>query len=221
MKAIIWLEDYLQTWPSSLLVVSHDRNFLDSVPTDIIFLHSQCLETYRYLMAWMKLLLWLHDAFLYKGATMKTLWEQRMRRWRTNRGNTKLSTNWGPTFKSLLTSSDTMPNEPLSSRVKSKCWRSCKLKIFPIVIKHLVDCLLFRPELKPVEKETEVILRFPEVEPIAPPALQLDEATFSYNSSRVILQGVNLSAGSDSRICIVIEQPLTFLVSQELMQRCF
>ena len=48
MKAIIWLEDYLQTWPSTLLVVSHDRNFLDSVPTDIVFLHSQCLETYRY-----------------------------------------------------------------------------------------------------------------------------------------------------------------------------
>lgn len=48
MKAIIWLEDYLQNWPSTLLVVSHDRNFLDSVPTDIIFLHAQCLESYRY-----------------------------------------------------------------------------------------------------------------------------------------------------------------------------
>ena len=47
MKAIIWLEDYLQTWPSTLLVVSHDRNFLDSVPTDIIYLHAQALESYR------------------------------------------------------------------------------------------------------------------------------------------------------------------------------
>lgn len=60
-----------------------------------------------------------------------------------------------------------------------------------------------RPELKPVEKETEVVLRFPEVEPIAPPAVQLDEVSFSYNSSRVILKGINLSASSDSRICIV------------------
>jgi len=47
MKAIIWLEDYLQTWASTLLVVSHDRNFLDSVPTDIIYLHAQALESYR------------------------------------------------------------------------------------------------------------------------------------------------------------------------------
>lgn len=46
MKAIIWLEDYLQTWPSTLLVVSHDRNFLLCAYTDIIYLHSQCLESY-------------------------------------------------------------------------------------------------------------------------------------------------------------------------------
>ena len=35
MQAIIWLERYLQNWPSTLLVVSHDRNFLDEVPTDV------------------------------------------------------------------------------------------------------------------------------------------------------------------------------------------
>lgn len=29
IKAIIWLENYLQNWPTTLLVVSHDRNFLD------------------------------------------------------------------------------------------------------------------------------------------------------------------------------------------------
>lgn len=48
IKAIIWLENYLQNWPTTLLVVSHDRNFLDSVPTDILFLHSQRIEPYRY-----------------------------------------------------------------------------------------------------------------------------------------------------------------------------
>ena len=29
MKAIIWLENYLQDWPTTLLVVSHDRSFLN------------------------------------------------------------------------------------------------------------------------------------------------------------------------------------------------
>lgn len=44
MKAIIWLETYLQTWQSTLLVVSHDRHFLDTVPTDILHLHSQVMH---------------------------------------------------------------------------------------------------------------------------------------------------------------------------------
>lgn len=47
IQAIIWLENYLQNWPTTLLVVSHDRNFLDTVPTDILYLHSQRIETYR------------------------------------------------------------------------------------------------------------------------------------------------------------------------------
>lgn len=46
MKAIIWLENYLQTWQSTLLVVSHDRHFLDTVPTDILHLHSQVNHTW-------------------------------------------------------------------------------------------------------------------------------------------------------------------------------
>lgn len=47
MQAIIWLERYLQTWPSTLLVVSHDRSFLDEVPTDMMHLHTQRIEQYR------------------------------------------------------------------------------------------------------------------------------------------------------------------------------
>jgi len=47
MQAIIWLERYLQTWPSTILVVSHDRNFLDEVPTDMLHIHSQRIDCYR------------------------------------------------------------------------------------------------------------------------------------------------------------------------------
>lgn len=47
IKAIIWLENYLQSWPTTLLVVSHDRNFLDTVPTDILHLHTQRIDVYR------------------------------------------------------------------------------------------------------------------------------------------------------------------------------
>ncbi|MBW0475308.1 hypothetical protein O181_015023 [Austropuccinia psidii MF-1] len=47
LNALAWLEDYLQTWPGTLLVVSHDRAFLDEVATDIIHQHSQRLDYYK------------------------------------------------------------------------------------------------------------------------------------------------------------------------------
>ncbi|RWS23365.1 ATP-binding cassette sub-family F member 3-like protein [Leptotrombidium deliense] len=48
MKAIIWLETYLSnSWTSTLLVVSHDRSFLNSVPTNILHFHNYQIDAYR------------------------------------------------------------------------------------------------------------------------------------------------------------------------------
>jgi len=47
MQAIIWLERYMQTWPNTALVVSHDRSFLDEICTDILHLNSQKIQTYK------------------------------------------------------------------------------------------------------------------------------------------------------------------------------
>lgn len=47
MNAVVWLENYLLSWPSTLLVVSHDRDFLDVVATDIIHMHNETLDYYR------------------------------------------------------------------------------------------------------------------------------------------------------------------------------
>ena len=47
LRAVIWLEEYLMRWKNTLLVVSHDRDFLSSVTTDIIHLHDQKLDQYR------------------------------------------------------------------------------------------------------------------------------------------------------------------------------
>jgi ATP-binding cassette subfamily F protein 3 len=46
MKAIYWLEDYMMNWPTTLLVVSHDRNFLNAVGTDIVHMHNHRLDYY-------------------------------------------------------------------------------------------------------------------------------------------------------------------------------
>ncbi|WFD00440.1 hypothetical protein MYAM1_003189 [Malassezia yamatoensis] len=48
LNAIAWLEDYLvNEWKGTLLVVSHDRAFLNQVATDIVHMHSERLDYYR------------------------------------------------------------------------------------------------------------------------------------------------------------------------------
>ncbi len=45
--AVVWLENYFLNYKSTILVVSHDRSFLDTVATDILHLHHQKLDHYR------------------------------------------------------------------------------------------------------------------------------------------------------------------------------
>ena len=41
------MQEYLQRWKKTLVVVSHDRDFLNLVTTDIIHLHDLGLHSYR------------------------------------------------------------------------------------------------------------------------------------------------------------------------------
>ena len=47
LRAVIWLEEYLMRWKKTLIVVSHDRDFLNGVTTDIIHLHDHQLDQYK------------------------------------------------------------------------------------------------------------------------------------------------------------------------------
>ncbi|PHT97964.1 ABC transporter F family member 4 [Capsicum chinense] len=47
LRAVLWLEEYLCRWKKTLVVVSHDRDFLNTVTSDIIHLHDMKLHLYR------------------------------------------------------------------------------------------------------------------------------------------------------------------------------
>ena len=50
MRAVLWLEFKLQSWPNTLLTVSHDRSYLNSVCTDIIHLSARKLIYYKVIL---------------------------------------------------------------------------------------------------------------------------------------------------------------------------
>lgn len=164
IKAIIWLENYLQNWPTTLLVVSHDRNFLDTVPTDILYLHSQRIEPYR----------GNYEQFI-KTKTEKH--KNQQREYEAQQQHRAHVQEFIDRFRY---------NANRASSVQSKIKMLEKL-----------------PELKPIEKEVDVVLKFPDTEPLSPPILQLSEVAFRYNTARLIFADVNLNATLESRICIV------------------
>lgn len=166
IKAIIWLEGYLQAWPSTLLVVSHDRHFLNIVPTDILHLRDQQLDSYK----------GNYDNFV---KTMTEKIKNQMKEFEAQQQ-----------FRAHV--------QEFIDRFRYNANRAA-------LVQSKIKMLEKLPELKPIEKETEVIFRFPNPEKLNPPIIQLDEVSFSYTPGRKILNNINLSANMESRICIVGE----------------
>ncbi|KAG2462638.1 ABCF3 protein, partial [Polypterus senegalus] len=167
IRAILWLENYLQTWQSTILVVSHDRNFLNAVATDIIHLHSQRLDTYR----------GDYENFI---KTKEDRLKNQQREFEAQQQYREHIQVFIDRFRY---------NANRASQVQSKL--------------KLLEKL---PELKPVEKETEVILRLPDnFEKLSPPVLQLDEVEFFYTPEQALFKNLCVSADLESRICIVGE----------------
>ncbi len=46
LDAIIWLEDWLHRYPGTLIVISHDREFLDSVCNVTLHLENRQIKRY-------------------------------------------------------------------------------------------------------------------------------------------------------------------------------
>ncbi|XP_022426587.1 ATP-binding cassette sub-family F member 3 isoform X2 [Delphinapterus leucas] len=167
VRAILWLENYLQTWPSTILVVSHDRNFLNAIATDIIHLHSQRLDGYR--------------------GDFETFIKSKQERLLNQQREYEAQQQYRQHIQVFIDRFRYNANR--ASQVQSKLKMLEKL-----------------PELKPVDKELEVVMKFPDgFEKFSPPILQLDEVDFYYDPKHVIFSCLSVSADLESRICVVGE----------------
>lgn len=46
LHAVIWLTEYLKTYPKTLIIVSHDKFFIDEISTKIIHIENKKLNYY-------------------------------------------------------------------------------------------------------------------------------------------------------------------------------
>ncbi|XP_049581945.1 ATP-binding cassette sub-family F member 3 [Syngnathus scovelli] len=165
VSAILWLENYLQTWQSTILVVSHDRNFLNAVVTDIVHLHSRRLDTYR--------------------GDYENFVKTKEDRLKNQQREYEAQLQYRQHIQVFI------------DRFRYNANRAAQVQSKLKVLERL-------PELKPIEKEAEVTLRFPDnFEKLSPPILQLDEVEFYYTPDQRLFSGLNLCADLESRVCIV------------------
>ncbi|OBT89310.1 ATP-binding cassette, sub-family F, member 3 [Pseudogymnoascus sp. 03VT05] len=165
VPSITFLSNYLQTYPSTVLVVSHDRAFLNEVATDIIHQHSERLD-------------------YYKGSNFDSFYANREERRKTA---IREYENQMVVRAHLQNFIDKFRyNAAKSSEAQS---RIKKLEKMPI--------------LEAPEKEYSVHFKFPDVEKLSPPIIQMTDVSFGYTPDKPLLRNVDLDVQLDSRIGIV------------------
>ncbi|KAL8972526.1 MAG: hypothetical protein Q9183_000503 [Haloplaca sp. 2 TL-2023] len=166
VPSITFLSSYLQSYPSTLLVVSHDRAFLNEVATDIIHQHSERLD-------------------YYKGSNFDSFYatkEERRKTAKREYENQMVQRAHLQTFIDKFRYNAAKSSEA-QSRIK-------KLEKMPV--------------LEAPESEYTVHFKFPDVEKLSPPIIQMSDVSFGYDPTKPpLIKNVDLDVQLDSRIGIV------------------
>jgi len=176
LNAVIWLDNYLQQYKKTLLIVSHDQSFLDNVCSDIIHL-DQCKLWY------------------YKGNySMFKKMEQQKRRERI-----KDYEKQEKRIKEMKASGQS--KKKAESKQKEALTRKQEKNKNKLTKKDDEDTgpqeLLERP------REYQVHFRFPETSILQPPILGLYNIDFHYQDQPHLFKSVEFGIDMSSRIAIV------------------
>ena len=177
LRAVLWLEEYLCRWKKTLVVVSHDRDFLNTVCTEIIHLHDFKLHFYRGNF----------DDF-------ESGYEQRRKEM-----NKKFE-NYEKQIKAAKRSGSRVQQEKVKDRAKFNATKEASKS----KAKGKADKDEPLPEAPKRWRDYSVEFHFPEPTELTPPLLQLIEVSFSYpNQADFRLLNVDVGIDMGTRVAIV------------------
>lgn len=174
LNAVIWLNNYLQSWKKTLLIVSHDQSFLDDVCTDIIHLDNQKLYYYRGNYLTFK------KMYIQKQKELLKQYEKQEKKLKDLKAGGKSTKQAEKQTKEALT------RKQQKGKKKSQEEES-----------HEATELLKRP------REYTVKFTFPNPPPLSPPILGLHSVDFGYEGQKPLFRNVDFGIDMESRICIV------------------
>lgn len=175
LNAVIWLDNYLQGWKKTLLVVSHDQSFLDNVCTDIIHLDQHKLYYYKGNYSMFKKML------VQKRKEQAKAYEKQEKRIKEMKASGASKKQAEKKTKEVLT----RKQEKNRSKNKKEEDESGPVE------------LLERPQ------EYVVKFNFPEPPPLQPPILGLYNVCFNYEGHKPLFKAVDFGIDMETRIAIV------------------
>lgn len=176
LNAVIWLDNYLQGWKKTLLVVSHDQSFLDNVCNEIIHLDTQKLYYYKGNYSMFK------KMYAQKRKEMIKEYEKQEKRIKDLKAHGQSKKQAEKKQKDALTRKQ--------EKNRSKAQREDEDAAAP-------TALLQRP------KEYIVKFSFPDPPPLQPPILGLLNVNFNFPGQKPLFRGVDFGIDLNSRIAIV------------------
>lgn len=175
LNAVIWLDNYLQNWKKTLLVVSHDQSFLDNVCSDIIHLDQQKLFYYRGNYGTFKKML------VQKRKEQQKAFEKQEKRLKEMKASGKSTKQAEKIQKEALT------RKQQKNQTKQK---QAEEEVKPTE-------LLTRP------KEYVVKFTFPDPPPLNPPVLGIYGVNFGYPTQKQLFIELDFGIDMQSRVAIV------------------
>ncbi|OQR74601.1 ATP-binding cassette sub-family F member 1-like [Tropilaelaps mercedesae] len=178
LNAVIWLDNYLQGWKKTLLIVSHDQSFLDNVCTDIVHLDTQKL-------------------FYYKGnyTQFKKMHEQKKK---------ELLKEYEKQEKKLkaLKQSGQSSKQATKKTVEAFTRKQQKGRSGIGAAKVAEDAV---GPATLIEKPRDYIVkfRFPNPPPLQPPVLGLYNVHFGYPGQALLFKNIDFGIDMSSRVAIV------------------
>ncbi|XP_004531105.1 ATP-binding cassette sub-family F member 1 [Ceratitis capitata] len=175
LNAVIWLDNYLQGWKKTLLIVSHDQSFLDNVCNEIIHLDQKKLHYYKGNYSMFK------KMYVQKRREMIKEYEKQEKRLKELKAHGQSKKAAEKKQKEVLTRKQ--------EKNKSKQQKQDD--------DDGPQELLARP------KEYIVKFRFPEPSQLQPPILGIHNVTFAYEGQKPLFINTDFGIDLTSRVAIV------------------
>ncbi|XP_019875393.1 ATP-binding cassette sub-family F member 1 [Aethina tumida] len=175
LNAVIWLDNYLQGWKKTLLIVSHDQSFLDNVCNEIIHLDNQKLYYYKGNYSMFK------KMYQQKRKEMIKEYEKQEKRLKELKSHGSSKKAAEKKQKEALT----RKQEKNRSKMQKQ------------------DDEVTTTELLQKPKDYLVKFSFPEPPPLQPPILGLHNCTFAYEGQKPLFVNTDFGIDMSSRVAIV------------------